>query len=166
MKQRLPVVRQLYWRGLLPQFVAIAAIDLVVYPFISGPGIGIPESTLIAAGAYWIFCVVMRRTLTLDFIRGIRAYRAGKFEESIEHYKRGYEFFTKHPWIDRFRFVLLGTASQNPYTTISLCNMAFSESQLGHGNRAIELYEQALKLTPGCAIAEVGLRMLRSTQSA
>jgi hypothetical protein len=42
--------------------------------------------------------------------------------------------------------------------------MAFSEGQLGHGDRAIELYKQALELTPDCALAKAGLNMLLATR--
>lgn len=164
MKQGLPVFRQLYWLGLLPQLAAIAAIGLVIYPLISSRSVGIPETALVAATSYWVFCFLMRRIFAREHKRGMKAYRASRFEDALEHYTKSYESFSKHPWLDRYRFILLGTASPNPYTTVSLCNMAFCETQLGHGERAIELYEQALKLTPGCTPAEVALRMLRSTQ--
>lgn len=160
MTQRLPVARQLYWPGLLPQFGAITLIDLAIFQFTDTD---FAVSTLLAAGLYWLACGVMRRFFANDQRLGMRAYRASKFEEAVGHFKNSYDFFTKHPWLDRYRFLLLGTSSVNPYRTISLCNMAFCEAQLGHGNRAIELYEEALKLTPDCAIAQVALRMLRAT---
>lgn len=163
MTQRLPVVRQIYWPGLLPQFAAIGLLDLIIYPF-ADADLGV--STFVAAILYWAFCLLMRASVAKDQKRGIAAYRQEKFEEALGHFMKSYDLFTKHPWLDKYRFFLLGTSSVNPYRTISLCNMAFCEGQLGHGNRAIELYEEALKLTPDCAIAQVALRMLRATSSA
>jgi len=160
MTQRMPVVRQMQWMGLIPQFVAIAVLAVIAY--VVFPALDIPIDIFIAALGYLIFCRVMRARFVRDHRMGMRAYNAQKFQDAISHFEASYRFFSTHPRLDSWRSLLFGVASPNSYRVVALCNMAYCYSQSGYGQQAIKLYEQALLEKPDCAIAKASLNMLNS----
>jgi tetratricopeptide (TPR) repeat protein len=160
MTQRLPVVRQFYWMGLVPQFGAMAILAVVAHAAFRN--LGVQLDIFIAALAYLVFCRVMRAKFTQDHRSGMKAYQAKRFREAISNFEASYRFFSAHRRLDVWRSLLFGVASPNPYRVIALCNMAYCYSQVGDGQRAIKLYEQALHEKPDCALAKASLNMLRS----
>jgi hypothetical protein len=104
---------------------------------------------------------MMRAFFASDHSAGLRAYQARDFEKAVAHNLASYEFFTRHPALDRARSLLLGVASRNPYRTIALCNAGYSEAMRGNQQAAVQYFSRALELTPGCTNAEVGLAMVR-----
>lgn len=160
MTQRMPVVRQLQWMGLIPQFVAIAVLAGIAHVVLPNPGI--PIDIFIAALVYLIFCRVMRAKFARDHKNGMRAYHAHKFQDAISHFEASYRFFSTHRSLDTWRSLLFGVASVNPYRIIAVCNMAFCYGQTGDGQHAVKLYEQALQEEPNCALAKASLNMLHS----
>jgi tetratricopeptide (TPR) repeat protein len=156
----MPVVRQLNWMGLIPQFVAIGIFAVIAHA--AFPDLDVPFDIFIAALAYFIFCRVMRAKFVRDHRSGMRAYQAQRFQEAISHFEASYQFFATHRQLDTWRSLLFGVASPNTYRVIALCNMAYCYSQAGDGQRAIKFYEQALHEEPGCALARASLNMLRS----
>jgi len=119
----MPVVRQLHWIGLIPQFIAIAVLAVIAHMAWSDSGVLF--DLLIAALAYLIFCRLMRATFVRDHRSGMRAYHAQKFHEAISHFEASYQFFSAHRRLDTWRSLLFGVASPNPYRVIALCNMAY-----------------------------------------
>jgi len=142
-------------------FVSFLAV-MVAFAF----GVTVPTlAFLIAALAWSVFTRVLRLSLTSQFRRGITRLRKARFTEAIPLLEASYAAFARRPWIDRFRFVLLGSASSMSYREMALCNAAFAYSQVGDGARAIQLYEQALREFPGSSLATSSLQMLRAGQS-
>jgi tetratricopeptide (TPR) repeat protein len=164
MAQRMPVVRQLRWIELIPQFVAIAVLAFVTHMII--PSDETIVDILLAALIYLIFCRTMRAIFVSHHRDGMKAYHDEKFQEAISHFEASYKFFVAHPWLDTTRSLLFGVSSQNSYRIIALCNMAYCYSQAGDGQRAINLYEQALSEKPDCKLAKASLKMLRSVSPA
>jgi hypothetical protein len=160
MPQPMPVVRQWQWRGLIPQFAAIAALAVVVH--IAFPNLDLPLDICVAALVYMLFCRFMRTRFARDHKNGMKAYHAQKFREAITHCEASYRFFSAHRWLDQGRSLFFGIASPNSYRVIALCNMAYCHAQSGDGQKARELYEQALREQPNCTLASASLNMLHS----
>jgi hypothetical protein len=164
MAQPMPVVRQMKWSALIPQFVPIALFALALH---STPlQLDWPGSILIGGIVYWIICRILRRIFVRDFIAGMKAYRARNFEQAIAHFSATYDFFLKHRRLDSFRSLLFGVAGPNPYRILAQCNIAYCHTQLGRGTTAIEFYEKALAESPECTLAQTSLTALRSMQNA
>jgi hypothetical protein len=163
MTQRMPVVRQLQWMGLIPQFVAIAMLAVVVH--VAFPNLRVPFYIFIAALIYLVFCRFMRARFVRDHKNGMRAYHAQKFREAISHYEASYRFFSAHRRLDKWRSLFFGVVGPNPYRVVALCNMAYCHAQDGDGRKAIELYEEALREEPDCALAKASLKMLHSVSN-
>lgn len=162
MPQPYPVVRQLYWPGLIPQAVAIASLSAVAWfllPLERGH-----HAILIGALVYLVGCRAMRFFLTRDHTRGMLAYRQGQFREAIAGFEASYRFFSAHPRLDALRSILFGVASHHSYRVIALGNMAYCYGQLGEGSKAIELFERVLQEVPDHAVARASLNLLRASE--
>lgn len=159
----MPVVLQLIWIGLVPQFAAIVVLAIVIhFIFLK---LTIPVDVFVAALVYLVFCRAMRLRFVREHRKGMRAYHSRRFQDAISHFEASYRFFSVHRRLDTWRSLLFGVASPNSYRVIALCNMAYCWSQVGDGQRAVALYEQALQEAPGCMLASASLNMLRSASS-
>jgi hypothetical protein len=160
MPQPMPIVRQLYGPALIPQFIAIAALCALARLVL--PSASLVFVLAVGAFAYLISCRLLRAIFTGDHIRGMEAYRAGRFGDAIDHFQASYNFFQTHRYLDACRWIIFGVASRNSYRIIALANMAYCHGQLSAGARAIELYEQVLRECPEHPIAKASLNMLRA----
>jgi tetratricopeptide (TPR) repeat protein len=149
--------------GLIPQLIAIAILTAIGYA--AFPNLGVPFDIFIAALVYLVFCRIMRAKFVRDHRSGMKMYHAQKFQEAISHFEASYRFFSAHRHLDTWRSLLFGVASPNPYRVIALCNMAYCYSQVGDGQQAIKLYQQALQEEPCCALAKASLNMLHSVSA-
>lgn len=161
MSQPMPVVRQVYWPGLIPQFLAIAVLCAASWLLLP---MGVRGMAILVGGiAYLVFCRMMRWWLVRDHAQGIQAYRAGRFQDAIAHFDASHRYFSAHRRLDAWRSLLFGVASQNSYRIIALGNMAYCYGQLGDGARAVELYERVLQEVPDHAVAKSSLNLLRAS---
>jgi hypothetical protein len=161
----MPVVRTLYWPLLLPQLALVLALALIASLCV--PTLPLPTRVIVAAVGYLLFCRTMRGLLAKDHLQGMRAFRQGRFGEALAHFEASRAFFCAHTSFDgRWRSLLFGVAGYNSYRVMALLNAAFCHAQLGDGAKAITLYEQVLRESPGNTLASVSLRMLGASGSA
>src|SRR3954471_11945698 len=118
MAQEMPVVRQIRWIGLVQQAFAIAALSFAFH--FAFPGVDAARSLFAGALVYLIFCRAMRFVFTREHRTGIAAYRARKFHDAIPHFEASYRFFSAHPRIEAWRYLLFATAGPNRYRTMAL----------------------------------------------
>jgi len=154
MASSLPVVRQLAWLAFLPQVVIIGGL------IVGAGALGLQEPHLWGAGVYVLLAIVLRRVLSKHHRLGIRAFRRERFAEAVVHFASSYAYFTLHPWIDRYRFVTLLSASRMSYREMALLNMAFCQAQAGHREAAIVTYKRVLEHFPGSRMAQTSLRLM------
>jgi hypothetical protein len=153
----MPVVRALYWPALVPQVVVIAALTLIIG--LCAPTLELPNRILISAAAYMAGCRLLRARVAREHIRGMKAYKAGSFEEASRAFEASHSFWSSHRTLDAWRSVF-GIANYNPYRVMALLNGAFCYAQLGQPERAVLLYRQVLIEYPGNTFALTSLRML------
>jgi tetratricopeptide (TPR) repeat protein len=161
MPQPLPVIRQLYLPGLIPQAFAIALLSAIAW--FAAPPAYRGQAILFGAASYLVICRVLRLLLVRDHTRGMQAYRAGRFRDAIIHFEASHRFFSEYPRLDASRSLLFGVASHNPYRLIALGNMAYCYGQVGEGAKAVELYERVLREAPDHAVARASLNLLRAS---
>jgi tetratricopeptide (TPR) repeat protein len=90
--------------------------------------------------------------------------KAHKFTESIPFFEKSVSHFTNNNWVDKYRFLTLLSISEMTYKELGLCNIAFSYSQTGNGQKAKEYYEQVLKEFPGNGLAVAAFNMIKSVE--
>jgi tetratricopeptide (TPR) repeat protein len=126
---------------------------------------GKSHALLIGAGSYLVTSQVLRRGLSAAHREGIAELRRGNLESSIEAFKRSYDFFSHHSWLDRFRYLTLLSSSAYSYREMSLCNVAFLNGQLGRRDEAIAWYRRALQEFPTCSLARASLNLMTQPET-
>ena len=129
MASKKPVVRQVAWLSIFPQLlfmgILLTFFGLTVRPF--------NLALLLAMLTYLIISFTLRFTIPHNHRKGILFFRAGKFEPAIDEFQKSYDFFTKHKWIDRYRYITLLSSSRISYLEMALMNIAVCCAQSGDG---------------------------------
>lgn len=149
-----PVVQSISWRAAVVSALPLA----VVLPLNWWLW---PELFPLAGALGWCAVVLLaRQVLTGAHRKGIRRVKQGQFAEAVPLFAESYAAMVRWPWIDRYRSLLLGSASRWSYREMALCNEAFCHGQIGDGRKMRERYAQALAEFPSCVLASSALRML------
>lgn len=156
MKQNVPVNRQVAWISILPQLALFGIILLVWSRFVDR------EFLLLGGLTYFVLSFTLRTLVPSDHRAGMKLVQQKKFQEAIPRFQKSYAFFSKHLWIDKYRFITLFSSSKMTYREMALVNEAFCYTQIGEGVRAIEIYERTLREFPESIMAATALQMLKS----
>ena len=155
-----PVVRQVSWPATIPQFAFLTIAMLLGNYFVSTS-----NGVLIGASVYLAYSFGSRMLIARDHQRGMSLTRGLRYAEAIPYFANSYKFFSDYAWIDRYRSVLLMSASQASYREMALCNIAFCYSQIGDGQRAEKYYHQAVNEFPDSGLARTALRLIESAKA-
>ena len=151
-----PIVRGFSWPGLFVSMIPFGALLALNHAFW-------PRYFPIIAVASWIFLVFgMRRIFTGSHRRGLALVKKGDFSGAIPLFQASYDEMVARPWIDRFRWLLLGSASCWSYREMALCNCGFCFSQIGESHKMEECYRKALAEFPQSVLANTAIRMLET----
>ncbi len=145
-----PVVRQIAWISLLPQLLLL----MVLVWFWGSMG----------ALIYLLASFILRRLIPRNHRKGIRCFSSGDYPLAIREFEKSYEFFTRHSWIDRYRYVVVLTSSRASYREMALLNIAYCYGQMGQGEKAKGYYRKTLEEFPESEMAKSALRMLNSVR--
>lgn len=157
MNRPLPIVRELRWFFVLPQILSLFIL------LVLGMGAaGIPYGLVIGALVYLVYSVGSRAILARHHKSGMRAMKAGRWEEAIAHFRHSRAFFEKYPWLDKYRQVFLMSPSGAAYHEMSLVNEAASLIELDRPLEAKLLYEEALQLYRDCPMAKAALKAMEA----
>ncbi|HRH66466.1 MAG TPA: tetratricopeptide repeat protein [Bacteroidia bacterium] len=158
MSPKAPVIQRISLIAVMFQFVLIG---LIVYGFDS---LHWPLPFPTGAILYSATAMILRKSIAGDHRKGIRLVRLNKFAEAIPFFEKSYAFFTKNKNIDKFRFITLLSSSSMTYRELAMTNIAFSYTQIGNGQKAIEVYERVLEEFPDNGVAHTALKMLQSVK--
>lgn len=144
---------------MIPQLAALGfAVAVGMYLTQTSNGV------ILGAAAYLAYANGSRMLIARDHRRGVRLYRQQQFAAAIQAFDESYRFFSRNPWIDRFRSLVLMSPSAISYREMALCNIAFCYSQLGNGENSQTYYRRALDEFPDSGLAAAALRMIESVQ--
>ena len=147
MKSQTPIIRQVSWLASLPQLVALVCAIAIAFclgapnPFIYGPLV------------YLAYSIGSRKWIPRAHRTGIRLVKQQQFAEAIPKFQESYDFFERHPWIDRYRSIVLMSPSTASYREMALANIGFCYSQLGDGKQSRDHYQHCLDLFPNSGLA-------------
>ena len=159
MARRVPVAREIHWGYIFAQF-GIFILLYAVARSITGQDFAL----LIAAVVYVAYSNFGRFVLAGQHRRGIVLVRKRQWQASVPHFRASYEFFDRHQWIDRYRWLFLLSASAASYREMALVNEAFALGQQGLLVESRHVYERALAEFPGSPLAEVALNLMKRAQ--
>ncbi len=156
MSTQTPIVQQISWLAVIPQFAALATAVIIATRLSPANG------GLYGAGAYLIYSIASRQLITRDHRAGIALAKEQRFEEAIPRFQKSFEFLDRNPWIDRFRSIVLMSPSAASFREMALANIGFAYSQIGRGDEARYYYEKCLQRFPNSGLATAALRMMDS----
>lgn len=163
MSYRTPVIRQTSWRQSIPQVIILAGI-IGTSVCLLADTISIYSSIMLAAGVYLVYSFSSRYLIPRAHRRGSQLIRNHNYGDAIGEFEKSYVFFSRYPWIDPLRSVVLLSSSAVGYREMTLLNIAFCYSQIDQGKKAKEYYEPVLKEFPQSSIAIAALRMIDSAE--
>jgi tetratricopeptide (TPR) repeat protein len=156
MASNIPIVRQIGWLSVIPQFL-VMGILIFIYHLI-----GSEMPMFWGALTYLLFSFGLRSIVPIKHRRGIKLTKQYKFAEAIPYFQQSADFFSRHNWVDKYRYLILLNSSKLSHREMAFCNIAFCYSQIGDGQKAKEYYQQTLKEYPENGMAIAGLNMLNS----
>jgi hypothetical protein len=155
MNRGVPTVREVNWLTVFPQ-LAVCALVIVAAGMLFGRRYGL----IVGSGAYLAYSLLSRQIFAREHRRGIRLNHARRFEDAIVHFRNSYDFFSRHVWLDRFRWLFMLTPSRASYREMALVNEAFALVQLDRREEARAVYQRALAEFPDSPVAQTGLKFL------
>lgn len=160
MASKVPMNRQIAWLSVIPHILIIVLLGFFYYKLDLNDG----NEGIYAGLTFLALAYLSKMLIAKEHRKGIRLTKQGKFEEAIPHFQRSADFFTRYAWIDKWRYLVLLSASKMCYREMAFCNIAFCLTQTGKGNEAKKMYEDILKEYPQNIIATTALRMVTSMQ--
>ncbi len=152
---KIPVVRQISWVATIPQFIVLIALVVWIVKSCNSS-----NAAILVLGLYVAYSLLSRRLIASDQRRGIRLVKRKEFEKAISCFERSYDFFTRHPNLDRYRSIIMFSASLASYREMALVNIAFCYSQIGNGEKTKQYYRKALEIFPDSGIAQTGMNIV------
>ena len=124
-----PMIRQPAWLSLVPQLlfmaVLVALCSLAIHSFVM--------ALEVAMMIYLAIFILLRTAIPHHHRKGISLLKTNHYLQAIEEFEKSYTFFTRHAWIDRWRYITLLSSSKISYTEMALLNIAFCYSQIDDG---------------------------------
>ena len=156
MASKAPTIRKIAWVSMMPQ---IAFLGLLCFSFYY---MGMSSPLIWAAGIYIMLSFGLKYLFARNHRNGIFRLQKEEYEQAFGYFQKSHDFFAKHEWMDKFRYLTLLSASKMWYREMALVNMAFCRAMQGKGAEAKELYEETLKFFPENSIARTALKFMEA----
>ncbi len=144
------IVRPVSTWGLIGSLTLFALMALtgaiLVRPTATGASLG--------ALAFVVYrLLIVRGLICHAHRRGVRLTRAGRFEEAFAAFGRSRIWFSRVPWLDRHRGILLGTAVAHSFEVLARYNQAYCLARIGRTQEAIRHLDALLADVPETGLA-------------
>lgn len=108
------------------------------------------DTGIIVGLAIFIFyrILVVRLFICRDHHIGVVASVQGRFEDALKAFERSEAFWARHETLDRFRALLLGSATSHPFQILAIYNQGYCLSRLKRGSEARAQLERVLAKAP------------------
>lgn len=133
---------------LIMLFVTILPDEIDRLGFIFGPFV------------FFLYYFGIRKLLTGQLQKGLKAFDKDNWDESIVFFESTYDFFNRHPWIDKYRSIVLMESSAIEYREMALMNIAVAYGQMGNQDKVRQYCEWTLREFPESIVAKNTLRLI------
>ncbi len=158
MASKQPIIKQISWLSVIPQLLLMSVIFGIMH--LAGSQSPILHGALI----YLAISIFLRRLLPSAHRRGISLFKRQEFAAAIPEFEKSYAFFTRHKWVDDWRYLTLLSSSRICYREMALLNIAYCYGQNRNGAKSKEYYQRTLKEFPESEIAKASLRLFESAE--
>lgn len=100
------------------------------------------------AGAvtYLTLAWTLRLILQRHHRKGMRQMRGKEYEEAAISFQNSYNFFTKYPWIDQYRFTTMFSSNAIPFQQMALNNLGICYLHVGEDAKALDAFRKLAEL--------------------
>ena len=162
MSSKTPIVRQVSWPLVIPQFLAMACSVGIVHAAIRPETFS--DSIFIGLLIYLTYSIGSRQIIISAHRAGMRLIKQSNFQEAIPQFEKSYQLLNRHKWIDRYRYLVLMSPSAIPYREMALVNIAYCHSQIGNADLTKEYYQKTLQEFPDSGLANAALTMIATIE--
>jgi len=158
MSSKVPFVKQeTVWLALVPRILFIGILSMVYHQWDR-------KNYLVFGFITYLIIWYGLRTMAFpkEVHKSIGLIKEEKFDEAIPYIERSIEFYNKHSWIDKYRFLLMVSSSKRGIRESSICNLGFCLLQIGDVKAAKEVYEDVLRQYPENTVAKIQLRTINA----
>jgi hypothetical protein len=158
MSSKVPFVKkEIAWLSLIPRLLLLGLLCLVFYQF--------------DKRTFFLYALIVHTAITYGMRRfafpsvvhtSVALIKEAKFEEAIPYIKESIDYYDKHPWIDKYRFLLMISSSKQCIMELLLCNLAYCHLQIGDVGIAKLTYEEVLSRYPENPNARVQLQTINA----
>jgi tetratricopeptide (TPR) repeat protein len=152
-----PIITQISWMVVIPQMIIMIAVVVIATSLVPPDRSNI--AVFSALGLFVAYSMLSRQLIAHEHRHGIRLIKRKRFEEAISHFEASFQFFSSHPSLDRWRSIVMLSASGPSYREMALVNIAFCHGQIGNGIKTREYYQKALDMFPDSGLAQAGMNM-------
>jgi len=156
---KVPLVRETGWLSIIPQLLFMGLLIFLYYP------LGIKECLLFGGLTYLVISFTIRGTFTINHRRGIKNCHEQNYTEAIQFFQKSCDFFEKHKWVDKYRYITLLSSSKYYYREMGLCNIAFCYTQIEEAEKAEYYYNIVLQEFPDNNLAIAALNFINTIKS-
>ncbi|MCC6612242.1 MAG: hypothetical protein IT320_02130 [Anaerolineae bacterium] len=139
--------------------VVIQALLVILFTLLL-PNNDLTMVLVLAGGFYLVWSAFSKSLLFREHRQGVRLTLFEQHEEAIKAFKQSYDFLSRSPWIDRFRWLVALDSSAISYREMALCNIAYNYARMANARQAKAYYEEALAQFPRSEQAQAGLRLI------
>jgi tetratricopeptide (TPR) repeat protein len=154
MSSKVPVVKQVAWLSLVPQFLLMGLLFACYY------WAGNEEFILYGALTYLAISFLLRYIIPHYHRSGINLVKQKNYNDAIPYFIKSYDFFNKYAWIDKYRYITLLSSSLMCYKEMALNNIGFCYGQIGEGQLSEEYYLRTIKEYPDNELAKAALNLI------
>lgn len=157
MASGLPIVKQIAWISIVPQLLVVIILISTLHI------LNVQDPIMVGAIMYLLISTGVRYMVPISHRKGVVALKKGDYESSLPYFRQSYDFFLKHKWLDKWRYLVLLSSSRISYKEMALLNIAFCYGQMKQGGEAKAAYERVLVDFPDSQMAIAALNMLSAT---
>jgi tetratricopeptide (TPR) repeat protein len=93
---------------------------------------------------------------------GMALLRQERFSEAISCFQSSYDFFTRHRWIERYRYITTFSISATTFREMALVNIAYAFIRLNDEETARGYYQRTLQEFPESTLVPRALELLEA----
>ena len=141
---------------IIQSLLAVAAVALILF-FVEI----LTHAAIVAALGAWGWSLVLTAIyrfaighfLLRDYVRGFRYLQAGEYNQAAAGFEKQLAFFENNPWLDHWRWLIFLAPTRYSYREWLLLYLAYTHTQLGHGDRALDYYRRCLQINSDNGLA-------------
>lgn len=130
MVRRHPIARHSWkWASVILTLAILVGLIVLAYMTLFPENLTV--AIIVGAAVYFAYSQISKRVLARHHFRGMRRLQQGRYDEALGAFEQYLAFIERHPWIDRYRALVMLTAEAYSCRESAMNNIIFCYGQMG-----------------------------------